>query len=170
MNVISFDVSGYLNSKLERLRLIAGGSESVRISPELGLDRLDFLLYPAVVLDFLPKLVVLGGIVSLLLPHLRARYLERHFGLTAPPPSLLALTDIQRFIHRYDPTLEVKVNLMRAAAAPLFISPRGLRHAVVAVFGSFVIALAARPLGGGSGIAARNRARLSRRSPDDGCG
>lgn len=102
------------------------------LDPSYG--RLNFLLYPSVLLDVIPAAALLAGLVVVLLPWLRAAYVERRFGLG--PPAMLP-ADIKDFLHRHAPHLQVKTNLLRPRQLA-FVYPSGYGKTTLALFGGVV--------------------------------
>jgi Zn-dependent protease with chaperone function len=104
--------------------------------PELGTQ---VPIFRAVGLAFvLPAAVIFAGAATIALPWARAAYLERRFGLKESPSQSPKLKEISDFVHRYEPDLEIKVNLARPNQLA-FVYPLGYRKTALAVFGGLVI-------------------------------
>lgn len=83
-----------------------------------------------------PLVALVCGLLIVMFPRLRARYIERRDNL-ATPPLLKSLAEICGYVERHAPGLAVKANLSRPGL--LYIYPSGFRRATLAVFGGFVI-------------------------------
>ena len=103
--------------------------------PEIGTQ---VSLFRVVGIAFvLPVAVVFAGLVTIVLPWVRAAYLVRRYGLAEPPESP-RLKEISSFVHAHDPDLKIKVNLARPNQL-VFVYPIGYRKAAMAVFGGLII-------------------------------
>jgi hypothetical protein len=102
-----------------------------------GFHQLDVLWYPSVLLDFLPSLALLIGIVSVVLPQIRARHVRNRFRLGPLPDHIPEVAEITAFIRPSAPKLEIVGNLLRAA--PLaFVFVDNHRQASIAITGGLV--------------------------------
>ena len=99
--------------------------------------RLEFLLYPAALLDVLPPAAMLLGLLVVLAPWLRRGYLERRFGLHDPPEDVQVLSDITSFVRARAAGLRVRCNLARGGDLA-FVYPSGYGKTTLAVFGGLV--------------------------------
>ncbi|HBY97894.1 MAG TPA: hypothetical protein DEP84_28805 [Chloroflexi bacterium] len=118
-----FEDLGLLRESTRRLQAV---------DPSFG--RLNFLLYPSVLVEVIPTVALLLGLLVTLIPWLRAVYVERRFGL-GPPAGLPA--EVQAFLRLHAPNLQVKVNLLRPRQLA-FVYPSGYRKATLALFGGFI--------------------------------
>jgi hypothetical protein len=98
---------------------------------------LSFALYSEILLRLVPAATLALGLLPILFPHLRARYIERRHGLGAAPPAFTALAEIEGFVAARAPGLRVKTNLRRPGR--VWIYPHGYRGATLAVFAGFVL-------------------------------
>ena len=96
------------------------------------------LLISPALLELLPLLALTLGIAVVFLPWLRARYIEWKYRLQDQAPEAPALVEIQDFLQRYAPDLQVKVNLLLDKEIA-FVYPTGYRRAAVAICGGMVI-------------------------------
>jgi Zn-dependent protease with chaperone function len=104
--------------------------------PELGTQ---LPIFRTVGLAFvLPAAVIFAGAATVALPWVRAAYLERRFGLKEPASQTPKLKEISDFVHRYEPDLEIKVNLARPNQLA-FVYPLGYRKSALGVFGGLII-------------------------------
>jgi Zn-dependent protease with chaperone function len=92
----------------------------------------------SVVVDRLLPLSLGLSLVFLLVPRLRALYLERRYRLRAvAEEDLPALAGIQRFLSWQAPSISIKANLVRSNLV-CFIYPSGGRKMTLAIFGGLV--------------------------------
>lgn len=106
--------------------------QSAGMLPEMyGPGPLSVAMYPIALLDLLPALVIAAGLITVLFPSLRRRWVERRYGLT-PPPSSPVWDDIAVFVHEYAPHLRIKANLLRSDCLA-FVYPSGYRGSTVAI-------------------------------------
>ena len=106
-----------------------------RFDPDYG--RLDFLLYPSILLDVLPATALLIGLALTLAPQIRAGYVRRRYRLAPLPATLAAVQEIEAFVHDHAPGLRLVGNLRRQDTLA-FVYPEGYRRSALALFGSFV--------------------------------
>lgn len=99
-------------------------------------NRGEGLLNALAVLEAVPLLVVLLGVVTVLLPWLRRTWVERRFRLSVPAPAPV-LDEIRQVVDRHAPGLVVRTNLLRSDQLA-FVYPLGYRAAGLALFGGFV--------------------------------
>ena len=99
-------------------------------------NRSEGLLNALAVLEAVPLLVVLVGVVTILFPWLRGAWVERRFRLAVPAPAPV-LDEIREVVDRHAPGLVVRTNLLRSDQLA-FVYPLGYRAAALALFGGFV--------------------------------
>jgi hypothetical protein len=87
--------------------------------------------------EIIPSLLVLLGVLTIFLPHLRKLYLEKHYKLRQPSSVPPGLEEIIDFIHQYAPKLEIRTNLIRTKQVA-FVYPLGYRKAAVGLFGGIM--------------------------------
>lgn len=100
-------------------------------------ERFSFLSYPGYFTENLPGIALFLGLSTILFPRLRAAYLERKNKLERPTAAVKSFSEIQEFIEKNAPGLQMKVNLKRPGLA--FVYPNGYRRATVAIFSGFVM-------------------------------
>ena len=92
----------------------------------------------------LPLGVLLAGAATVLLPWVRAAFLERHYALSEPSPGLFAekptLKKICDFVHAHDPGIRIRVNKTHTGG-DAFVYPLGHRKAAIAIFSLPMIVL-----------------------------
>jgi len=87
--------------------------------------------------DLLIAILPLTCLLTILLPHARGRYLEHKYRLTAPDSALPYIAEIESFVRRETPKVEIRVNLLRAGMLA-FVYPAGFRQPRLALFGGFI--------------------------------
>lgn len=120
---------------IETLKNVAASSQSLgQLDP--AAVRFDALLHATALIDLLPPLALVLGLAWVLLPQLRAAWVERRFALGDPPANFPPLLEVQSFLAEHAPALEVKVNLLRAGDLA-FVYPASYLRSRVALFGGF---------------------------------
>ncbi len=125
-----------LGESLAQMQAQAEGLKRLQsISPQTL--RFAYLGYPGYITEHIPALALTLGVLTVLFPTLRARYLEWRWQLRGDSPSVAAVAEIKEFLRTHAPALEVKINLLRPQAM-LFVYPSGYRRTTVALFGGFL--------------------------------
>lgn len=88
-------------------------------------------------LELVPSLTLLIGLMCLLWPQQRSQRLEQHYKLKPMGSASPAMMEILEFIHHHGPGLEVKVNRLRFDQTP-FVYALGFRRTAIAIFGQLV--------------------------------
>jgi len=88
-------------------------------------------------LELVPSLALVGGLLALLRPQLRTALLERRYKLRSASSITSGMSEILEFVERNAPGVEVKVNQLRFDQTP-FIYPLGFRKTGIAIFGQFI--------------------------------
>ncbi len=88
-------------------------------------------------LEIIPLLALFGGVVALAFPQARANFLEKKYELKPASATGGAIADIISFLQQHDPTLQVKVNLVRAGQYA-FVYPLSFRQTGIAIFAPLV--------------------------------
>ena len=88
-------------------------------------------------LEIIPLLALFGGVVALAFPQARANFLEKKYELKPASATGGAIADIISFLQQHDPTLQVKVNLVRSGQYA-FVYPLSFRQTGIAVFAPLV--------------------------------
>ena len=132
----SFDQLSMLRSSTVQLQAT---SRALGINSDYG--QLDFLLYPAVLIDFLPSAALLLGLALVLFPQARAFYIRRRFRLEPLPRTMPVigpkLGEIESFIHAHAPNLHVTGNFSRMDMLA-FVYPENHREVSIAIFGPLI--------------------------------
>jgi Zn-dependent protease with chaperone function len=88
--------------------------------------------------ELLPLVVIILGILTLLLPRVRAKYISRKYNL---PDKVVydvdSLSEIRAFVGQMAPNLVIKANLLRTDQIA-FIYPLGFRKTALAIFGGLI--------------------------------
>ncbi|WNG59949.1 hypothetical protein F0U59_38440 [Archangium gephyra] len=129
-------------------RVIEAGRSTVQTLTELhqstarlqvtdpGFGRLEFLTWPGYSLELWPAAALLVGLGLVLVPRLRARYLERRFRLELPARLPVTLKEIEAFLAVHRVHAPIQLNLRRSQ--PLaFVYPNRQGRPVLALFGGF---------------------------------
>lgn len=87
--------------------------------------------------QLLSTLALALGLFTVVVPWLRAAYLERRFRLKRSSAASPALEEIKNFIDEHAPGIEIKVNLIRTNQLA-FVYPLGFRRTALAIFGGLV--------------------------------
>jgi Zn-dependent protease with chaperone function len=86
------------------------------------------------VIDLAPTLILATGLATVILPWLRAAYLEQRFNLAQPSRVSPALEEISSFIKDHAPSIAIKTNTRRYDQL-CFVYPLSYRRTAIAVFG-----------------------------------
>lgn len=116
--------------------LLTGSIVANAIATEVPIH-FSFLYRVLDIVDLWPPLFLSLGLIAVLTPQLRARFLEKHYRLREPESDWLPL-DLVSFIHHAAPNLHIKVNLTRYDNQA-FIYPLGYSKATIALFAPFII-------------------------------
>lgn len=120
---------------IESLKTMAASSQSLgQLDP--AAVRFDALLNATALIDLLPPFALVLGLAWVLLPQLRAAWVERRFALVDPPANFPPLLEVKSFLAEHAPALEVKTNLLRAGDLA-FVYPASYLCSRVALFGGF---------------------------------
>jgi Zn-dependent protease with chaperone function len=104
--------------------------------PVSGIQHQDPLRWFRYLPDLIATTIVLVGILTVLVPHARAAYLQRRFRMEDTATSL-AIKEIGDFVHENAPGIRIKSNLLRTDQLA-FVYPLGYRSTGLAVFGGLV--------------------------------
>jgi hypothetical protein len=85
--------------------------------------------------ELLPVVMLLAGVVCVLLPHLRKRYVEHRYNLAFPSAITPAIKEIIELVEEYAPG--IKVNLKRGDQIA-FTYATGYRKSAIAIFAGLV--------------------------------
>lgn len=88
---------------------------------------------PAFLMDLGILLIPILGLATVILPHLRGWALEKRFGLRENTGSVPEIDEMQTFVTKNAPRIELRVNLLRSGFA--FVYPKGYRRPRLAVLG-----------------------------------
>lgn len=91
----------------------------------------------ASVAGIVPPLALLLGVLTVFVPWLRARYLEKRYRLTEQLPPAGAAAEIAGFLRAHAPGLRLRGNLLRTDQLA-FVYPLGYRKTAMAVFGGLL--------------------------------
>ena len=110
-------------------------------TPSAGIDWVTDFAYrilglPAL-LELIPSLALFLGLVALLRPQLRTRYLEQKYTLKPISYKTQDVAEILEFIEHHAPGIEVRANFRRTDQVP-FVYPLGFRKTAIALFGQLV--------------------------------
>ena len=110
--------------------------------PEAGYGRLEFLSYPAVLLDFLPSAALLLGLAAALFPSIRGRFVQKRYGVTELPRDDKRLgetiREIEAFVQAHAPGLAVVWSRDLSLSGP-FVFPTGYRRSALAINPKFLL-------------------------------
>lgn len=91
----------------------------------------------ASVAEVVPSFALTLGILTIFIPWTRRRYLERRFRLSEQPVVSPALGEIEIFLEKHAPGIEIRPNLLRTDQLA-FVYPLGYRKTAIAVFGGLI--------------------------------
>jgi len=96
-------------------------------------DWSNLLSIPGTLLENIPALALIIGVLTVCLPCLRVWWVEWRYGLQWPEsPILPAVAEMTAFIHEQTPQLAIKVN-QKSIVTTVFVYPSGWRKATVAL-------------------------------------
>jgi Zn-dependent protease with chaperone function len=111
-------------------------------SPVTQLDSVTNAIYRLLgivgLLELVPSLALFAGILALLLPRVRANFLEKRYSLAPVNSTSLSVVEIIDFVHAYAPDIKIRINQRRFDQAP-FIYPLGFRKTAIAIFGQIIV-------------------------------
>lgn len=110
--------------------------------PHAGYGRLEFLSYPAVLLDFLPSAALLLGLAAALFPSIRGRFVQQRYGVTELPRDDKRLgetiREIEAFVQAHAPGLALVWSKDLSLSGP-FVFPTGYRRSALTINPKFLL-------------------------------
>ncbi|HEU4559041.1 MAG TPA: hypothetical protein VFS20_14370, partial [Longimicrobium sp.] len=97
----------------------------------------DVLTYPGALVDLLPPAALLLGLGMVLAPGARCRLVERRYGLGPMPAGVAEAGEIEAFVRRHAPAVELRWNLVRGREMAM-VYPASYRRGRLGVFGGVV--------------------------------
>ena len=121
-------------SLLQKLRPTAETGKLDRASIDVWRERVGLALNkPSFLLDLGILLIPILGLLTVILPHWRGWALEKRFGLGEHAGEFPEIDEMQAFVRRKAPCIELRENLLRPGFA--FVYPKGYRRPRLAVLG-----------------------------------